>query len=313
LLVETGVASEADVRDALDEGNRTGERLGEVALRRGWISERKLTKLLAEQWGLKAPGPAKTQVDPAALARIDARLAAELGGIPFAFDQDGLVVAVAEPKTDRFEAFQTLLGNVSFAVVPPSTLTELLDTRAAMAATTSSPAERVAAWLQPPTESAPSVEETHAHESPDERSADTINSDAHSSEVVNETHTRDIPDEAPHNHDHFQEEPVSAIQELPYQETPQGAHEPTFPTAPQTGSVLEHLHALIRAIETLEHEQTETRGRLEAQQAELAELRQARATDLETINNLATELDQRRQRMDAFQTAARELAAELDR
>jgi hypothetical protein len=47
--VETGVASEADVRDALDEGNRTGEGLGAVVLHRGWISERKLTKLLAEQ------------------------------------------------------------------------------------------------------------------------------------------------------------------------------------------------------------------------------------------------------------------------
>jgi hypothetical protein len=176
-----------------------------------------------------------------------------------------------------------------------------------------SPVDRVSAWLQPPTESAPSAEETHAHESPDERSTDNTTSETHSSEAVDETHIRDIPDEPTHNDDHFQEEPVSAIEDLPGLETHQTAHEPTFAAAPQTGSVVEHLHALIRAVEMLEHEQMETRGRLEAQQAELAELRQVRAADLETINNLATELEHRRQRMDAFQAAARELAAELDR
>jgi type II secretion system (T2SS) protein E len=338
LLVEAGVASEADIRDALDEGNRTGERLGEVVLRRGWISERKLTKLLAEQWGLRAPGPVKMQVDPAALARIDAERAAELGGIPFEFDEDGLVVAVAEPKTDRFEAFQALLGNVSFVVVAPSTLTELLDTRGAMLETTSSPAERVGAWLQPPTESPQAAQETNGSDTPDQAPLDDVNLATESADIVEQTHTRDTPDEAPLDEAHsetdsadiveqthardtpdetplddvFKDEPLPTI-EHPHEETQPAAHEPTSPAFQAAGSVIEHLYTLIGAVDAFDHELTETRRRLQAQETELAELRRARASDLETISNLGAELEERRSRMEAFQAAARELAAELDR
>jgi type II secretion system (T2SS) protein E len=312
LLVEAGVASEDDVRDALDEGNRRGERLGEVVLRRGWISERKLTKLLAEQWGLRAPGPVKMQVDPAALARIDAGLAAELGGIPFEFDQDGLVVAVAEPKTDRFEALRALLGNVSFVVVAPSTLTELLDARAALSGTTSSPAERVGAWLRPRTDNAQTAEQTNGHDLPDkEAPLDEAKLEDASTALVEETHPRDLPNEIPLNDATFEEEPMATMEQF-HEETQPPAHEPIFTAPPESSSVAEHLHTLIRSIEALEHELVEKRRRLRAQETEIAELRQARASDLDTISNLGTELEQRRQRMDALRTVTRQLANELN-
>jgi hypothetical protein len=339
LLVEAGVASEAQVREALDEGNRTGERLGQVVLRRGWISERKLTKLLAEQWGLRAPGTAKTQVDPAALARIDAGLAAELGGIPFAFDDDGLVVAVEEPKTDRFEAFRALLGNVSFVVVAPSTLTELLDTRAAMFETTSSPVERVGAWLRPPTENPHAAEQTQARDLPDHAQLDDVDPANDITELVEETSTRDIPGhappdegqfetesahvvddldpsdtphEAPFGVERFAEQPMSAIQQRP-EDTQQATRLPTFSARPQPGSVVEHLQALVSVVEALDHELTATRRRLQAQDTELAELRRARASDLDTISNLGTELERWRRRMEELQTVTRQLADELDK
>jgi hypothetical protein len=284
LLVEAGVASEAGVREALDEGNRTGERLGEVVLRRGWVSERKLTKLLAEQWGLRAPGPVKMQVDPAALARIDREVAAELGGVPFEFDADGLVVAVAEPKADRFEAFRALLGNVSFVVVAPSTLTELLDARAAMLGTTSSPAERVGAWLRPPTESPQAAEETNGN---------------------------DFPDEAPLDDIKFEEEPMETTEQLLWA-TQQDGHEPTDETAPITGSVVERLDAMTTDVEKLEHELAERRRRLEARETELAELRQAHASDLDTISRLGAGLDDRRRRLDALRTVDDDLPVDPD-
>src|SRR5262249_51378639 len=152
------IASEDEVRDALDEANRRGEKLGRVALRRGWVTERRLAKILAHQWGLQAPDPAKLNADPAALGRIDAGVAAELGGLPVSFDQKGLVVAVAEPRSDRFDAFRALLGNVSFVVVPTSTLAQLLDERRATSERTLSPVELVEAWLQPAEESLQIIE-----------------------------------------------------------------------------------------------------------------------------------------------------------
>jgi hypothetical protein len=311
LLVEAGVASEDDVRDALDEGNRTGERLGEVVVRRGWISERKLTKLLGEQWGLRAANPAKLETEPAALARIDAGLAAELGGIPFAFDQAGLVVAVAEPKTDRFAALRALLGNVSFVVVAPSTLTELLDRRAAMPETTSSPAERVGGWLRPLTENHQAAAERHARERPDEAPLNETYVDAKSAVVVTETRTHDIPDETPPQDVIFEEKPMTTIEQLP-EVTQPAAHGPTFTVPHGLSSAVEHLHALIRSIEALDHELLEARQRLQTQKTELADLRHARASDLETISNLGAELEQRRRRMDTLRTVTRQLADELD-
>jgi hypothetical protein len=285
LLIKAGVASEADIQDALDEGNRKGERLGQVVLRRGWVSERRLAKLLGDQWGLKAPDPAKLKTDPAALARIDAGLAAELGGLPVGFDEDGLVVAVSEPRADRFEAFQALLGSVSFVVVPPSTLGELLDVRRAMFGRTPTPVELVGAWLRTTDES---------------------------SEVVEEAVVRDIPDEAPLDDVNFEEEPMAAMEEL-QEETPPAAYEPTFPSFPETGSVVEHLQALMAAVETLEREAAETRRRSEAQETEIEELRRTHASDLETISSLGAELEERRRRLDSLRAVVGELTVELEK
>jgi hypothetical protein len=291
LLVKAGVASEADVRDALDEGNRKGEKLGQVALRRGWVSERKLAKLLADQWGLKAADPAKLGRDPAALTRIDAGLAAELGGLPVGFDENGLVVAVAEPRSDRFDSFRALLGNVSFVVVPSTTLDELLDERRAMFERTPTPVELVGAWLAPA---------------------------SGSSRVEEEAQGRDT-DEAPLG-EHNPEEEQSATMDEVYatieevREEPQPAsQEPLVPASSGTSSVVDHLRALAAQVETLEHELVETRRRFEAQETELNDLRRAHASDLETISGLGVELEDRRRRLDGLKAVVGELAVELDK
>jgi hypothetical protein len=129
LLTESGILTEDQVREALDEGTRTGEKLGEVVVRRGWASEEQLAQLLAEQWGLTAVDPGALSLDPLAVARLEAGRASELGGFPVWFDQRGVVVAVAEPSEERFTSFRELLGEVSFVVVSRSTLEELLESR----------------------------------------------------------------------------------------------------------------------------------------------------------------------------------------
>ncbi len=52
VLVEAGVASEQDVQLALVEGAGSGQRLGEVLVRRGVVTEEHLGRLLAQQWSL---------------------------------------------------------------------------------------------------------------------------------------------------------------------------------------------------------------------------------------------------------------------
>jgi hypothetical protein len=289
LLVKAGVASEADIQDALDEGNRKGEKLGEVALRRGWVSERKLAKLLADQWGLKSPDPAKLKSDPAALARIEAGVATELGGVPFCFDEDGLVVAVAEPKGDRFDSLRALLGNVTFVVVPPVILEELLDERRAMFESPRTPVELVGAWV------APAAARTRANQ---------------------EAEGRDT-DEAPLE-ETFEEERSATMEEVyvveeNHENGKPASYESIFAASTGTDSVVDHLRGLMGAVEALENELVESRQRAEAQEAELAELRRAHASDLETISGLGAELEDRRRRLEGLRSVVGELAVELDK
>ncbi|HYZ18580.1 MAG TPA: hypothetical protein VE615_03460, partial [Gaiellaceae bacterium] len=52
LIFRAGLLAEEQLEDALQEGMRSGKRLGEVLLERGWLHERDLGRLLAGQKGL---------------------------------------------------------------------------------------------------------------------------------------------------------------------------------------------------------------------------------------------------------------------
>jgi hypothetical protein len=205
LLVQEGVASEEEVQDALDECIRTRERLAEVVVRRRWISERKLAKLLADQ------------------------------------NPDGASVRRGH-----------------------------------------SPVDLVGAWFGLTSTSSPIVEEAHG---------------------------RDVPDEAPLDDGNFEEESVETIDEL-HGATRPAAHQPGDQTFP---AVVERLHALTSEVEALEHELAERRRKLECQETELAELRQAHASDLKTISSLGAGIEERGRRLDALKAVVGDLAVELDR
>jgi hypothetical protein len=220
LLVQEGVASEADVQDALDECIRRQEGLAEVGLRRGWISEKKLAKLLADQ----DPGGAR----------------------------------VEKPASP-------------------------VDLVGAWVQQTTSPVDLVGAWLQPTNDRSPAVEEKHDSDGRyNAAAADDVN---------------------------FEEEPMGTIGELDEQML-RDTHVLTVPES--SGSVVGHLNALVVEVELLEQELLESRRLVDAQEAEMAELREARASDLNTISGLGAELEERRGRLDALRAAVGELAGELD-
>jgi hypothetical protein len=126
LLTEAGVASEQDLRLAVAQGMATGERLGEVVLRRGWTDERRLAELLAEQWQLPfVPDPHLTEETTWTLTLDAAR---ELGVCPIDFDADRPHLALVEPSEERFAAAAAAVGyEPRFAVVTRSALLSLLD------------------------------------------------------------------------------------------------------------------------------------------------------------------------------------------
>jgi hypothetical protein len=164
--------------------------------------------------------------------------------------------------------------------------------RTAMLERTPSPVELVAAWLAP--------------------ASDT-------SRVQQEAEGRDT-DEAPLGGDNSAQEQSVSMEE-PYatvEDHHEDGHHPVSSDCivsaakPGTNSVVDHLLALAGVIDGLEHELVETRERTEAQENELAELRQARASDLNTLTGLATELEQRRGHLDALRAVVGDLTVELD-
>lgn len=135
LLVAGGLIDEAQLQAALHEGSQTGERLGEVVVRHQWATEDDVAKALAEQWGLSYVDRASIWFDADALTRLSREDAQRLEALPTRVEDGRVVVAVAEPTTQRLAALRQVIGeNVVVIVVPKSGLeaglhSELLGSR----------------------------------------------------------------------------------------------------------------------------------------------------------------------------------------
>ncbi|MGZ4333211.1 MAG: GspE/PulE/PilB domain-containing protein [Gaiellaceae bacterium] len=119
LLIQAGFLTQVQLDDALYEGSRTGERLGEVVVRRGLATEDDVAQLLAEQWGLDYVDRASIWFDANALARLSREDAQRLEALPTRVEGGRVVVAVAEPTEQRLEALRELIGGETVMIVVP--------------------------------------------------------------------------------------------------------------------------------------------------------------------------------------------------
>ncbi len=112
LLIEAGFLDSERLEEALRIGADSGERLGEVVVRKGWASEDDLAKILADQWSLRYVDRSAISFDENALSRMSREEATRLEALPMQVSKDGaVVVAVAEPTDARLVALRTLLGD----------------------------------------------------------------------------------------------------------------------------------------------------------------------------------------------------------
>jgi hypothetical protein len=133
VLAKAGVASRDDLRVALAEGLRNGERLGEVVLRQGWIDPEGLARLIASQWNQPFLDDEGLELDPSVVAFLSADEARQLKACAIGVHGGVLSVVVAEPADARFAAVRSEVGReVAFSVVTRSTLDRLIDEAAAL-------------------------------------------------------------------------------------------------------------------------------------------------------------------------------------
>ena len=128
LIFRAGLIAPQQLEDALAEGLRSGKRLGEVLLSRGWLSEDDLSRLLAGQKGLPYADLERIAVDrelAQAMSYDDAR--SEMA-LPVVAEFGLPVVAMADPDEAAMERLRAQLGpEIRFVVGAPSVLTRLID------------------------------------------------------------------------------------------------------------------------------------------------------------------------------------------
>ena len=121
LLVGAGLIDDGQLNEAVYEGSQTGERIGEVVVRRGWATEDDVARLLAEQWELSYVDRASIWFDADALARLSREDAQLLEALPIRVEGDRVMVAVAEPTEQRLEKLRRMIGENTVVVVVPKT------------------------------------------------------------------------------------------------------------------------------------------------------------------------------------------------
>ena len=120
LIFRAGLLGEEQLEDALREGMRTGRRLGEVLIERGWMQERELGRLLAGQKGLPFVEVSASDVEPAALEMLSEENARLQVALPLRHEGGQLVVAVADPSNElMLENLRRTLGAAPKLVVAP--------------------------------------------------------------------------------------------------------------------------------------------------------------------------------------------------
>jgi Type II secretion system (T2SS), protein E, N-terminal domain len=165
LLADEGVATMDQLEEALAEGMKSGERLGEVVLRRGWINEAGLAQLIARRWDLTFAARSTLTVDEHAQALLSRAEAERLGACPVAFNDGVPLIAVADPSEERFSEVRAALGTqCRFVVTTPSALSQLI--AESPAETASAPGVETPLPEEPPVMAAPAELETVEAEAP---------------------------------------------------------------------------------------------------------------------------------------------------
>jgi hypothetical protein len=128
LIFRAGLLPAETIENALEEGVKTGRRLGEILIERGLIKEEDLTRLLAGQKGLPFVSLRERGVDPEAarlLAEDQARL---FSALPIGHEDGVTVVALADPTNDILNrnVREALGQEARFVVAARSELNEVI-------------------------------------------------------------------------------------------------------------------------------------------------------------------------------------------
>ena len=97
LLIEDGLVTKEQLLEALEQKKESGKSLARTLIEMQVVSEVKLTEVLAQHLDMEFVDIGNYHVDLTAVALLDEKIASRHLAIPLSFDEDTLVVAMADP------------------------------------------------------------------------------------------------------------------------------------------------------------------------------------------------------------------------
>jgi hypothetical protein len=128
LIFRAGLLTSETIDNALEEGVKTGRRLGEILVERNLIKEADRTRLLAGQKGLPFVSLRERTIEPDAARLLSEDQARLFTALPIGFEEGVPVVAVADPTNDVLNRnIREALGQEArFIVVARSELNDVI-------------------------------------------------------------------------------------------------------------------------------------------------------------------------------------------
>jgi hypothetical protein len=160
LIFRAGLLPAETIESALEEGVKTGRRLGEILTERGLISEVDLARLLAGQKGLEFVTLREQIVDPSAATLFTEEQARLFRALPYSFDGELPIVAIADPTDEvLMRNIREALGreDARFVVTARGELAEIAADVYAKAAAAPSPEPAAEPTPEPPVEPEPDL------------------------------------------------------------------------------------------------------------------------------------------------------------
>jgi len=97
MLIEKGVITEAQLEEALEERERTGQPLGHILVEFNFATEQQIQNVLAHHLGMEIITLSNIEIPPEVLAKVSSTIARAYTVIPIAADENSVTVALSDP------------------------------------------------------------------------------------------------------------------------------------------------------------------------------------------------------------------------
>lgn len=130
LLIRDSVITGEQLDEVLVEKDRTGQRVGDILVERGWATTADLARALAEQWNLEFVDILTAEIEPEAIKLLPEPTARRYRALPIRYLSKNLVLVAISDPTDILGLDNVKLSldvNLKFCLADPADLERSID------------------------------------------------------------------------------------------------------------------------------------------------------------------------------------------